>query len=520
MDLLLLASLLMLLAGPLLYTLAIRRHSALTLLDGLIFVTITGLVLLFVLPHCYESGGWPVFPVALLGLFGPTLVEAFSRRAARRTHGTTLLLALCGVGLHSLLDGAAVAQGGLEGEPLLPLAVVLHRLPVALTIWWLLRPAYGRGVPSLVLILIGAATLFGYASGPSLIAALSSEALSWFQAFVAGSLMHVVFHQPHSSGVQCGCGDTGGTDGWWEGIGALSGIGILTVLLVEGSLHGGAEPQHAANLAQVGRTFWVLALESAPALLIAYITAGLLHAFFPTSSINWLRRGSGAIQAAKGMAVGLPFPVCSCGVVPLYRGLILRGAPATSAMAFLIATPELGLDAVLLSFPLLGLPMTLVRVLAAAVVALCVGWWVGTWTERHYQAAVEPPLEDEATSRPRGLLYKFRKAFEVGFGEVVDHTAPWLLVGILVAALVEPFLSGGWPHHLPSLLEVPLFALLGLPAYICASGATPLVAVLLSGGISPGAALALLLTGPATNITTFGILTQLHGRRTAVVFSL
>ena len=59
-----------------------------------------------------------------------------------------------------------------------------------------------------------------------------------------------------------------------------------------------------------------------------------------------------------------------------------------------------------------------------------------------------------------------------------------------------------------------------MPTYVCASAATPLVAVLLLGGLSPGAALAFLITGPATNITTFGVLTQLHGKRAAVMFSL
>jgi hypothetical protein len=102
----------------------------------------------------------------------------------------------------------------------------------------------------------------------------------------------------------------------------------------------------------------------------------------------------------------------------------------------------------------------------------------------------------------------------------VDHTAPWILVGLGLAALMEPLLAAEWLSRLPPGLDVPLFALLGMPSYVCASGATPLVAVLLHKGLSPGAAVAFLITGPATNITTFAVLTKIHGRKVATLFAV
>jgi hypothetical protein len=107
----------------------------------------------------------------------------------------------------------------------------------------------------------------------------------------------------------------------------------------------------------------------------------------------------------------------------------------------------------------------------------------------------------------------------VGFTEVVDATIPWILLGLAIAAAVAPLLSAQALAGLPAGLDVPIFALLGMPAYICASGATPLVAALVHKGVSPGAAIALLLTGPATNATTFGLLSALHGRRVALRFA-
>jgi len=103
---------------------------------------------------------------------------------------------------------------------------------------------------------------------------------------------------------------------------------------------------------------------------------------------------------------------------------------------------------------------------------------------------------------------------------VVDHTAPWIVLGLLIAAVAAPLLEGGWLTRIPPVVDVLLFALLGFPTYVCASSATPLVATLVATGLSPGAAIAFLITGPATNATTFGVVAGLHGRGAAVNFAL
>jgi uncharacterized membrane protein YraQ (UPF0718 family) len=115
---------------------------------------------------------------------------------------------------------------------------------------------------------------------------------------------------------------------------------------------------------------------------------------------------------------------------------------------------------------------------------------------------------------------RMRRAVQTGLGEMVDHTAPWILVGLLLAAFAMPLLEGSWLTRLPTGVDVVVFAVLGLPLYICASASTPLVAVLVAAGVSPGAGLALLLTGPATNVATLGILTRMHGRRFAIGFAV
>jgi uncharacterized membrane protein YraQ (UPF0718 family) len=118
------------------------------------------------------------------------------------------------------------------------------------------------------------------------------------------------------------------------------------------------------------------------------------------------------------------------------------------------------------------------------------------------------------------LRTRLAEGLRYGLVELVDHTLPWVVFGLLLAAFVEPLLDHAVLAGLPSALQVPLAALVGLPLYVCASGATPLAAVAVHKGLSAGAALTFLLAGPATNVTTFGVLASLHGRALAVRFGL
>lgn len=553
---LLLLSIAILALSPIIYRLCLKREAMLRGLDGFIFVSMAGLILGEVLPSTLEAGGGMSLLFAVLGFLGPTLLERSFQRAGREAHLAALLLGLLGLCLHGATDGVCLGDppsfGAGDSHRLhhLPHAVVLHRLPAGLTIWWLVTKSYGTVVASIALGLAALSTVVGYWVGPDFLGAFDGQGMAWFQALVAGSLLHVVHHRPHVEAHVCSSGRGKATGGLHEGIGGLVGILLLAVLTThaEGAATGTETlpPPSASSEARITEepaprvipeelelpsgdarfreqtahrfteSLLALALEAAPALLLGYLMAGLLGTFLPASSIRWLARGARWNQAVRGVTLGLPIPVCSCGVVPLYRSLIQRGAPPSAALAFLVATPELGVDAVILSIPLLGVPFTALRVAAAAIVALMTGWLVG-----HMARNVESPSPAAGTDDDSAVsaTSRLKSALALGFGEVVDHTGPWILFGLIVAAAAEGVMDGNRLTTLDPRLQVLMFALLGVPVYVCASGATPLVAVLLAGGVSPGAALAFLLTGPATNVTTFGVLSRLHGWRTAAAFS-
>lgn len=491
-------------AGPLLHAGAGHRRGFAPVLDGLSRTAIPGLVFLAFVPAAVGDGEWVILAALAAGFLIPVAIERTSRRATRPIHRLALLAGLSGFVVHNGLDGAALATLPLGADPSFPMAVVLHRLPVGLAVWWLVAREIDRRAGFAALGALMLATVGGYLFGVAVGEMVSdSGALTLYQAVVAGSLVHVVVHHRAEE-------STGPADRRREGWGAVLALALLLAVFVIGADVGASGP--AAFVSRL----YVLSAESAPALLLAYLFAGLLSAFLPQRSIRWMERGGGVSQSVRGMAIGLPFPICSCGVVPLYRSLIQRGAPPAAAMAFLVATPELGLDAVLLSIPLLGPQVTVLRLVTAAAVAILVGWWVGGRLKKAERVEERngPPGETPGVGR------RLAGALRTGTGDVVDHTAPWIVLGLGVAALVTPFLESGWLSGLPPVADVLLFALLGFPTYVCAASATPLVAAFLATGLSPGAAIAFLITGPATNISTLGLVSSLHGRRAAIAFAV
>lgn len=524
------ASLLALCLGPILYQLIAREKEVVEGIDGFVSVSISGLFILHLLEGEGPFGGLGLFAVFLVGFFGPLIFERCFRNFQRNIHYLALLFGLLGFLIHAAADGVALRV--ISSEESLPLAIVLHRLPVGLAIWWLLKPRFGYASAISVLLLTGAATVIGYAAAGEETNIASSSWLELFEAFVTGSILHVViypFHLDHDEDEIGGCCtdevkvDQKKTNSLRafslapESIGNLLGFLFLFILV---SYTSGAELHHHGDHHHLSgelivSNFMSLSLQSAPALLLAYLAGALLYSFAPQGSFDWLGRGSRSVQALKGVTVGLPLPVCSCGVLPYYETLIKKGVPPAAAIAFLVATPELGLDAILISFPLLGTEITLIRLAAAAVLAFAAAIVMGSFLKR--RAPGLKTLPEEGVKRD--FRSKLWAGVQHGLVNLVDTTAPWILVGLGLAAVSAPLLMEV-ELGMPPVLEVLVFSLLGLVVYVCASGATPLVAAFIAGGIGVGAGLAFLLTGPATNISTFGVLRNLHGLKAAMAFSV
>ncbi|RYE87184.1 MAG: hypothetical protein EOO75_14810 [Myxococcales bacterium] len=293
-----------------------------------------------------------------------------------------------------------------------------------------------------------------------------------------------------------------------DALGALLGVATLWAI----SLAHPTDHQIASELG-VGSTFALLALKLAPPLLLSYALVAVAHALWPRDAVGWLQRGGPLGQSLRALVIGPLAPVCSCGVLPLYEALRERAVSAPASLTLLLVTPGLSLVALVPSLGLLGAPLTAARLLGALLAAVAVGLASARLAARPDVPAARASGGQTAPGTT-SLSERLRDGLRYAVTDVVDHTAPWLLLGLGLGAFLEPSLS---PTALAGLgaLAVPLCALAGIPLYLCAAGLTPLLAVLLHKGLPPGAALAVLLTGPTLNVSVLRLLGHLHGPRVA-----
>jgi len=496
--------------GPLLAYVARRIASTAAFLDGLVLVAISGLVFLHVVPHAMLTVGW-IAVVAMIAGFGiPILLERTKRF---RSHASFIPLIAVGLAVHAFADGAALTTHDDGQSGILALAIVFHRLPDGLAIWSVVEPRRGARTAVIALSLLACATVIGFVVGGAALLSVSTEhALAIVQAFVAGSVLHVILHSPtsheHASHHDHDDDDhkhthEHGAPAFAAGVGAIVGLAVVVLVTTSHPII-----RRETNELEAGATFLALALDAAPAVLVAIVGAGFVHAWIPDALFARVGGRGGAQQAAMGALLAPLVPTCSCGVVPFYRTLIRRGASVATAIALLVSAPELALPALMISWALLGRSLTCARVVAALLTAICAGVLVARITPQHRHDRVSHHDRESKLAR-----------FYEGVTDVLEHTGPWLIVGLVVAALVEPMARADLFSGLSAAEQVPLFVLLSLPFYVCASGATPLVAILIHKGLAPGAALAFLVAGPASNLATFGVLSRLHGRYVAVVYT-
>lgn len=212
---LLLASVAALLIGPVVYLGAAGRPRVLSLLDGFNVTAITGLVLLAIVPRAVADRLWWAPVLALVGYVGPLAAERLLTGGHRTMHRWALALGAVVLALHAVTDGAALITGGA-----LPAAVLLHQVPVGFSLWWLLR-RLGRGVVATVFLGMAVATGLGYWSGEAMQHALGGREVELFQAFVGGSLLHVIHHRVETEHL---CTEPHALRRGWEVLGGALGL--------------------------------------------------------------------------------------------------------------------------------------------------------------------------------------------------------------------------------------------------------------------------------------------------------
>ncbi len=288
---------------------------------------------------------------------------------------------------------------------------------------------------------------------------------------------------------------------------------------------------------------WQIMLELSPWLLGGMVIAGILHALLPEGFVRKHLGGKGFGAVFRACAVGIPMPLCSCGVIPTTIGLRKDGASKGASMGFLISTPQTGVDSMLVSATFLGWPFALFKVGAALVSGLTGGLLVSaaekeddqppadTTSEKAKGCCCHKTLAQSAHECEHGQEPEHESQFtktnklsgvlKFAFNDLLRDIYRWLIVGILAAAAISTLTPEGffsdksWAQGIWGML---LMFVIAMPMYICATASVPLAASLIAGGMPPGAALVLLMAGPTTNLATIGAILKTFGRKATSIY--
>ncbi len=277
------------------------------------------------------------------------------------------------------------------------------------------------------------------------------------------------------------------------------------------------------KLLDIPMEFWLVLAQMAPYLLFGFLVAGLLSVLISPERVEKHLGGNGILPVLKAAAFGVPLPLCSCGVIPVAASLRRHGASRGATTAFLISTPETGVDSIFVTWSLLGPVFAVFRPVVALVSGI-VGGAAVTWIipEEDHEDGTPVRCTDECCNPGGGRGNWFVRMLRYGFATLPRDIGKALLVGLVVAALITAIVPKGLFSQYVSnhVLQVLVLMAVGIPIYVCASASVPVAAALMFAGVSPGAALAFLITGPATNAASLGMIWKVMGRRTAIIYLL
>ena len=263
-----------------------------------------------------------------------------------------------------------------------------------------------------------------------------------------------------------------------------------------------------------------------PYLLLGFLLAGLMHEFIP-GKVYTKYLGEPSLKSVVLAALfGVPLPLCSCGVIPTAMGIRREGASKGATISFLIATPQTGVDSIIATYSLMGLPFAIIRPIVALVTAVFGGVMCNSLTpnpspSRGEKGRLETRSKEQELSIVNcQLSIRLGRALSYAFGEMMEDIGKWLAIGLIVAGIITAAVPDSWftifqGNTLYSILFVLAFS---IPMYLCATGSIPIALALMLKGLTPGAALVLLMAGPASNAASILVVGKVLGKRSMLVY--
>lgn len=251
-------------------------------------------------------------------------------------------------------------------------------------------------------------------------------------------------------------------------------------------------------------------------LLLGFLFAGLLHVYFPKNKIKKYLGGSNLKSVLYASLLGVPLPLCSCGVIPTGVSLNKEGASKSASISFLISTPQTGIDSILVTYSLMGLPFAIFRTIIAFVAGIFGGYLSVLMKNDSNNNFKNINNENQSEI----IENRFKKIFKYGFFYLMEDIVKWLVIGIFIAVFITVIIPDNFfeTYINNNILGMIIMLLISIPMYICATGSVPIAAALILKGLSPGAALVFLMSGPATNSATITVITKVFGLKTTLIY--
>lgn len=289
--------------------------------------------------------------------------------------------------------------------------------------------------------------------------------------------------------------------------------------------------------------------EMSPYILLGFLFAGVLHVFVQRRAMARHLSGTGWKPVLKAAILGIPLPLCSCGVLPTAVSLHRQGASRGATTSFLIATPQTGVDSIAATYSLLGLPMAILRPIAALFGSMIGGLAVNksdNTNSNSIDISAQPSESncscgghckdednlsadscgcgcshsDDEETPPTSFIGKVIESVRYGMVDMVAAVGKWLVIGLFVAALITVFMPDDLLVGLSShpLIAMLVMVALAVPMYVCATGSIPIALSLMLKGLTPGVGFVLLMAGPAANMASVMVLNRSLGRRATAVY--
>lgn len=257
-------------------------------------------------------------------------------------------------------------------------------------------------------------------------------------------------------------------------------------------------------------TFLNMLFQMAPYLLLGFLMAGVLHVFVPSNFFERHLSKENFKSVLLAALIGIPLPLCSCGVIPTAISLRKDGASRGATVAFMTSTPQIGVDSIIATYSMMGLPFAIIRPIVALLTSIA-GGAVTTWFSKD-EIVVR---QNCSCNTEKKIENKIIELLRYSFIDLVQNIGKWLVIGLIIGTLITILVPDSFftDLNLPSIVTMLIVLAIAVPMYVCSTGSIPIAAALIMKGLSPGAALVLLIAGPGVSVASLLVVGKSLGRK-------